>query len=185
MKKMLYVGALLFGPAFAQLTLADTLYDITLIDVTTSLVDGTGTFTYGSGTFSGFTVTLASNSETFDLTAIANSYGSNTHGCDGGASISVITFLLNTNCQEGGPFPVSWGTASGNPDTFSFSPDSNQIAAQGPDSGIRVQEGTFTVTAQNSVPEPATVILMPTALLAIAFVVRQRIAWSKSPASRM
>ena len=103
MRKTLWIvlGMLIAG-AFAQAVRADT-FSITLFDGTSPTVDGTGSFTFSGGTFSNFTISW--ESVTFDFTTAANSTPTETHGCDGGQSISLFTYLTNADCLAGGSFP--------------------------------------------------------------------------------
>jgi hypothetical protein len=173
MKQSLLIIALLFGAALTQ-PLSASSYSITLLDGTGPTVDGTGSFTFSGGTFSAFTVTW--DSFVFDLTSIANSTGSEPHGCDGGGAISVFTYLTAPDCQTGGTEPISWeGSVVMGSARFSFAPDFNGIPAPAlpadPET-LTTQSGIFEVP--QTVPELNSGFLVATALVAIGFAVRKR-----------
>jgi|HubBroStandDraft_3_1064219.scaffolds.fasta_scaffold142742_1 hypothetical protein len=179
MKQSLWIIALLFGAALAQ-PLSASSYSITLLDGSGPTVDGTGSFTFSGGEFSAFTVTW--DSFLFDFTSTANSYGSNPHGCDGGGSISVFTYLTAPNCQTGGIEPISWeGNAGGGSAQFTFAPDFDGISSPTLPANPELdtsQDGIF--EASQTVPELNSGFLMATALVAIAFLARKRNARGRS-----
>ena len=172
MKQSLWIIALLFGSALAQ-PLSASSYSITFLDGNGPAIDGTGSFTFNAGTFSAFTVTW--DSFVFDFTSIANSTGSESHGCGGGGAISVFTYLTDATCQTGGIEPIAWeGNLEMSLAQFAFAPDFTGIS--GPilpaGSGSLTQNGVFEVS--QTVPELNSGVLVATALIAVAFVVRRR-----------
>jgi hypothetical protein len=178
MKQSLWFVALLFGSAFAQ-PLSASSYSITLLDGNGPTVDGTGSFTFSGGVFSSFTVTW--DSFLFDFTSVANSTGSETHGCGGGGAISVFTYLTNSNCQTGGIESISWaGFVEEHSAELSFSPDFTGIASPTVPAGSEMlsQSGIFEVS--QVVPELNSGFLVATALIAVAFGVRRRSARGRS-----
>jgi len=180
LKQSLWVIALLFGAALAQ-PLSASSYTITLLNGNGPTVDGTGSFTYSAGTFSAFTVTW--DSFVFDFTSVANSTGSESHGCDGGGAISLFTYFTSANCQAGGIEPISWDGSVGGPDPaeLQFSPDFSGITSTlPPGSGLLSQSGIF--EASPTVPELNSGFLVATALVAGAFGVRKRKARGRSSA---
>jgi hypothetical protein len=188
MKQSLWIIALLFGAAFAQPVFADT-YSITLLDGSGPTVDGTGSFTYSAGVFSGFTVIW--DTLTFDFTSIANSTPTEMHGCAGGVPISFFTYLTSPDCQTGGTSPPAWQGDDDGADTqtaLAFAQLSNPIRVITPTIGATdgFQAGNFNLinTTPTGVPEPNSVFLMSTALLAVAFVARKHNARGLRSATR-
>ncbi|HXN72144.1 MAG TPA: PEP-CTERM sorting domain-containing protein [Candidatus Acidoferrales bacterium] len=176
MRKSLWVLSLLLVASGAPPAHADS-FTITLHDGTSSTVDGTGSFNFSGGTFSDFTITMfpgTVNAITFDMTSAANSAPVEFHACDGGLSISVFTYLTNADCQKGGTFPgAAWSYAGQdtNPAVLDFSGFNDPISASatGPHLGGQF-DGDFVVTE----PEPSVMLLLSTALFALAFLVRKR-----------
>jgi hypothetical protein len=179
MRKSSWILSLLLVVAFsAPKAQADNGYTITLYDGTSSVIDGTGSFDFSGGTFSNFMITVlpgTSNAITFNLTALANSTPVETHGCDGGLSISVFTYLTNADCQNGGLFPGDQAWSYGGQDTapavlvFDTLFNSFFTEATGPHLGGQL-EGVFVVTE----PEPGMMLLLLTGLIALAFVGQKR-----------
>jgi hypothetical protein len=173
MKQSIGIIALLFGAAVALPVYADT-YDITLYYDTSPLVVGSGSFNYDptavSDPFSDF---LVNWDYQFDFTSIANSTPNQAYGCDGGATISVFTYLTNASCQESGD---AWYGDLPSYEVLSleFSPAENaiQVEESAPVILAFPEQGDFSVTL--ATPEPHSVIVMSIALLALAFVVRKR-----------
>ncbi len=179
MRKSLWILGLLMVVAFSAPNVrADNGYTITLYDGTSSVVDGTGSFDFSGGTFSDFTITLlpgTSDATTFNMTSAANSAPIETHGCDGGMSISAFTYLTNADCQNGGSKPgeFAWSYAGPGmaPAGFEFNTLFNPFSATvtGPHREGQF-EGVFTVTT----PEPGVMLLLLTGLIALAFVGQKR-----------
>lgn len=173
MKQSLSIIALLFGAALAQ-PLSASSYTITLLDGSGPTVDGTGSFTFSAGVFSNFTVTW--DSFLFDFTSTANSTPSEPHGCDGGGSISVFTYLTAPNCQTGGTEPISWaGSVVAGSARFSFAPDFDGISSPTLSANPELdtsQDGIF--EASQTVPELNSGFLVATALVVVGFVGRKR-----------
>lgn len=178
MKKSLGISALLFGAAFALPVFADT-YDITLYDGTSTTIDGNGSFTYSAGAFSDFTIVW--DTVTFNFLSIANSTPVEDHGCDGGATISVYTFLTTPDCQSGyGSPPEAWAGVISGSGALSISPNYDGIEAFGgsPVSTPSFESGVIAVVDETTapVPEPNAIVLLSTVLLAVALMGRKRIA---------
>jgi hypothetical protein len=177
MRKSFWVLSLLLLASGAPLARADS-FTITLHDGTSTTVDGTGSFNFSGGTFSDFTITMfpgTANAITFDMTSAANSAPAEFHGCDGGLSISIFTYLTNADCQNGGSTPGdAWAYAGQDtaPAVLGFNTVvGNPIfaSATGPHLGGQF-DGDFVVTS----PEPGVMSLLLTALFALAFLVRKR-----------
>jgi hypothetical protein len=177
MRKSLWILSLLLVTIGAAPAHADS-FTITLFDGTTTTVDGTGSFDFSGGTFSDFTITMfpgTVNAITFDMTSAANSAPSEFHGCDGGLSISIFTYLTNANCQNGGSTPGdAWAYAGQDtaPAVLGFNTVvGNPIfaSATGPHLGGQF-DGDFAVTE----PEPGMMLLLLTGLIALALFARTR-----------
>jgi len=172
MKQSVWFVAFLFGATLAQ-PLSASSYTITLLDGNGPTIDGTGSFTFSGGVFSSFTVTW--DSFVFDFTSVANSTGSEAHGCGGEGAISVFTYLTNSNCQIGGIEPISWeGLVMEGSAEFIFSPDFSGISSPSVPAGSEslTQSGIF--EASQTVPEMNSGFLVATALIAGVFGVRRR-----------
>jgi hypothetical protein len=178
MKRSLGTIALLFVAAFAPTISADT-FSVTLLDGSGPTIDGTGSFTYSGGVFSNFTLTW--DSLVFDMTSSANGVGPEAHGCDGGGILSVITYLTSADCQTGGSAPPAWeGSVVAGSAFLAFTPTVSGFgifAPFSPGTPNLFQSGNFEVkdiSQTSPTPEPNSVFVITTALLAVALVTRRR-----------
>jgi hypothetical protein len=185
------IGALLIAACGANVAFAD-------IDVTEYILfAGSGTLPVAGSfvldettdTFSNFTVTWAG--DTFDLTDSANNATPGPGGyppCLGSATGSLATRLfLQGNCDSDGNARTTtewYGDPLGTETDFGFEVTTFEpgnitytFQVNADDAGIVndgvESTGTWTLT---DVPEPSSVILLLTVLLAVAFVARKRIA---------
>lgn len=176
--------ALAFGAAFASCAYAGTITDtITLIDSNGSTVDGTGSFTYDTGAdlFTQFSITWGT--ETYNFLTAANGASTTDYGCDGGATIGFVTFLTDPTCQagqnnDGRSWQAADNSSSDSASAFGFVGELDSVieaGSSGTNNGIESQFGTFNVSsALSDVPEPSSMLLVSSVLLALACLGRKR-----------